>query len=65
MWLTQDLLWDRVRTLSHISILHEQGDTAFKQKLDEIVKGGDGKWNEKGEVAMHGITPFAWTTKLS
>lgn len=45
-------------------MLQDQGDTVFKEKFDGIVKGGDGEWNEKGEVAMHGVTPFAWTTKL-
>lgn len=45
-------------------MLVEQGDTDFKRRLDEIVKEGDGEWNEKGEIAMHGKTPFTWTTKL-
>jgi len=67
VWLTEERLWDRVRTLSHVSMLLEQGDKeGFKEKFDSIVKGeaNDGEWNERGEVAMHGVTPFAWTTKL-
>jgi hypothetical protein len=62
--LTPELLWDRVRTLSHVSMLVDQGDTEFKRRFDEIVKGDDGEWDEQGRVAVHGGTPFAWTKKL-
>ena len=64
IWLGHDALWDRVRTLSHIAVLKGQAKDDFKAAFDRIVTEGDGKWNEKGEVAMHGVTPFAWATRL-
>lgn len=36
----------------------------FKETFRELVKGGDGRWNQMGEVSVHGVTFYTWTTKL-
>lgn len=64
VWLTLDGLWDRVNTLSWIAVLEGNDRKVYREKFERIVKEGDGKWNEKGEVEVHGCTFYAWTTRL-
>ncbi|KJZ76685.1 hypothetical protein HIM_04021 [Hirsutella minnesotensis 3608] len=62
-WLTKDGLWERVKTLSQVATLSEEGGEAFKKRFDEVLGNGDGKWNS-GEVEFHGTTVYAWTARL-
>lgn len=64
IWLGLEALWDRVRTLSHIAMLQGEERDRFRAAFDKIVKEGDGRWNEKGEVATHGATTFSWTSRV-
>lgn len=62
--MSKKALWERVRTLSHVAVLEGMAKEDFRGRFDRIVDGGDARWNEKGELAIHGVTPFAWTTRL-
>jgi hypothetical protein len=62
--LTTNALWDRINTLSQPAILQGADKEAFRAKFAEILKGGDCDWNDAGEVLMHGMTHYAWTTRL-
>lgn len=64
IWLDREGVWDRVRTLSHVAMLQGEAREQFRAAFDRILAEGDGRWNEKKEIAMHGTTPFAWTTRL-
>ncbi|KAH7023081.1 S-adenosyl-L-methionine-dependent methyltransferase [Ilyonectria destructans] len=64
VWLTPEGLWDRINTLSWNAIREGEAKREFREKFDKILKGGDGKWNDKGEIEFHGSTFFAWTARL-
>lgn len=64
VWLTKERLWDRINTLSHVAVLEGADRAAFVARFEQILKDGDGDWNDKGEVEFHGATTFAWTTRL-
>ncbi|KYK60001.1 2-heptaprenyl-1,4-naphthoquinone methyltransferase [Drechmeria coniospora] len=64
VWRTKEALWDRLNTLSHIFVLPDAEKAAFKAKFEQILKGGDGNWNDKQEVEFHGATAYAWTKGL-
>lgn len=63
-WLSRDALWDRVNTLSQVMTLRGEERAAFRARFDDILREGDGEWNARGEVAFHGATVYAWTTRL-
>ena len=64
LWLTPQGLGERVKTLSHVALLEGEEAERFWTKFDETMKGKDTVWNERGEVEVHAVSPFAWTTKL-
>lgn len=63
-WLSKGGLWDRVNTLSQVFTLQGESKEAFKARFAEILRDGDGRWNAKGEIEFHGVTVYAWTTRL-
>jgi len=64
VWLTEDALWARLRTLSQIAVLKGAELDGAKKILDEALRMDDVERNEKGEVAVHGVTYYAWTDRL-
>lgn len=66
VWLSEDALWERVRTLSHVALLDEEGRKEGREVLRRALReeGNGVEWNERGEVACHGVTFFAWTDRL-
>ncbi|KAH7269892.1 S-adenosyl-L-methionine-dependent methyltransferase [Fusarium redolens] len=64
IWLTPDALWDRFDTLSWNKLRQGEERRLFKEKFDKIIKEGDAKFNEKGEIELHGCTFFVWTSRL-
>ncbi|TDZ34890.1 putative methyltransferase-like [Colletotrichum sidae] len=64
VWLTPEALWKRVSTLSQVALLRGERAAAFKAKFDEILAGESVERNGKGEVALHGVTYFAWSSRL-
>jgi hypothetical protein len=64
VWLSEDALWSRLQTLSHIAVLEGNELQKVKAAVEDALKGEDVERNEKGEVAIHGVTYFAWTDRL-
>ncbi|KAF0326218.1 putative methyltransferase [Colletotrichum sp. SAR11_59] len=64
VWLTPEAVWNRIRTLSQIAVLEGAAAKGFKDRFDEILAEETVEKNEKGEVALHGVTYFAWTSRL-
>ncbi|KAK0371200.1 methyltransferase [Colletotrichum limetticola] len=64
VWLTPEAVWNRLRTLSQVAVLEGARAAAFKAEFDAILGGESVERNEKGEVALHGVTYFAWTSRL-
>ncbi|KAI0432162.1 S-adenosyl-L-methionine-dependent methyltransferase [Xylaria sp. FL1042] len=64
MWLSEEALWARINTLSQIAVLKGEEREAAVDVFKNTLKGDDVERNEKGEIAAHGVTYFAWTDRL-
>ncbi|KAI0818024.1 S-adenosyl-L-methionine-dependent methyltransferase [Xylaria sp. FL0064] len=64
MWLSEEALWARINTLSQIAVLKGEAREAAVEVFKDTLKGDDVERNEKGEIAAHGVTYFAWTDRL-
>ncbi|KHO00080.1 uncharacterized protein MAM_02003 [Metarhizium album ARSEF 1941] len=64
VWLTKELLWERIQTLSQVAVLRDADRDAFRASFDGIMSEGDQVWNDKGEVEFHGFTVYGWTSRL-
>lgn len=63
LWLSDEKIWERYSTLSQIANLPDEKKAAIhEQVLGELKKHGER--NEKGEVAVHGVTYMAWTSRV-
>jgi len=63
-WLSEQALWDRLATLSQIAVLQGTELQKVKDVLAEALKGDDVERNDKGEIAVHGRTFIAWTSRV-
>lgn len=67
-WLTEEALWRRINTLSHVALLAAEEDGAGKRAGERVFREamamGDVVRNEEGEVECHGRTYFAWTGRV-
>lgn len=64
VWLSEDALWARINTLSQVAVLEGEEKEAGERVFREALTGEDVERNDKGEVALHGVTFFAWTDRL-
>lgn len=64
VWLSEDALWSRIGTLSQIAVLQGQERENASRVFKEALNGDDVERNEKGEIAVHGVTYFAWTDRI-
>lgn len=64
VWLTEEAVWERYHTLSQISIMKGEELEKTKNMIFDAMKGDDVERNAKGEVALHGVTFFAWTSRV-
>ncbi|KAH6682320.1 methyltransferase [Plectosphaerella plurivora] len=64
VWLTPEALWKRLATLSQVAMLKGEALDKFKARFDEILGEPSVERNEKGEVAVHGKTYFAWSSSV-
>lgn len=63
-WLTDDGVWARLSTLSQIANLDADKKEEVREMVFDALKGVDVERNEKGEVALHGATYLAWTSRV-
>ncbi len=64
VWLSEDALWSRLTTLSHVAILKGAQKEAAFRTVKETLQLGDVERNDKGEIAVHGHTYLAWTDRI-
>ncbi|KAH8675459.1 methyltransferase [Xylariales sp. PMI_506] len=64
VWLSEDALWARLNTLSQIAVLKGEDRENSIKLFKDVLQGNDVERNEKGEIAVHGLTYFAWTDRL-
>jgi hypothetical protein len=62
--LPKDVIWKRIRTLSQFAIL--EGDELGKREAEffEAINSSDTSVDKDGNVAVHGRTFFAWTSRI-
>lgn len=63
-WLSEDALWKRINTLSHVAMLEGDDKATAERIFREAMGMDDVVRNEKGEVECHGRTYFAWTDRM-
>ncbi|KAI0147962.1 S-adenosyl-L-methionine-dependent methyltransferase [Hypoxylon sp. NC0597] len=64
VWLSEEALSLRLNTLSQIALLKGEKREAYSKLLKEVLEGDDVERNEKGEIAVHGVTFFIWTDRI-
>ena len=63
VWLTDQGVWSRYATLSKIANLKREKLEAVKKQVAEALNGKEVERNDKEEIAVHGVTYFAWTSR--
>jgi hypothetical protein len=64
VWLTDEGVWSRYATLSQIANLKGEKLGAVRKQVADALKGDEVERNEKGEIAVHGVTHFVWTSRV-
>ncbi|KAL3417268.1 methyltransferase C25B8.09 [Phlyctema vagabunda] len=64
VWLSEQAIWDRYSTLSHIANTRGSQREQIHRDVFDAFKGDDVERNEKGEIAVHGVTYLAWTSRV-
>jgi hypothetical protein len=64
VWLTDEAIWSRYTTLSQIANLKEDRKEEVRKQVFEALKEAGVERNAQGEVAVHGVTYLAWTSRI-
>lgn len=66
VWLSDEAVWDRFSTLSQIANTEGDGEKFedIKKQVFEALKVDGTERNDAGEVAVHGRTYLAWTSRV-
>jgi hypothetical protein len=64
IWLTEEAIWSRFSTLSQIVNLDEEKREKVHQNILAALREDGVERNEKGDVALHGVTYLAWTSRV-
>ena len=64
VWLEDIAIWARFGTLSQVANLDKGKREKVRKRVFEALKGDDVERNDKGEVAVHGVTYLAWTSRI-
>lgn len=64
VWLSDEALLLRLRTLSQVAILQGKDKEDFDSKFWDIVKSPEAERNEQGLLPLHGGTTVAWTRRV-
>ncbi|KAG0651131.1 putative methyltransferase [Hyphodiscus hymeniophilus] len=64
VYLSDEGVWLRYTTLSQIANLSEVRKEEVRKTVFEALSGDDVERNEKGEIAVHGVTYLAWTSRV-
>ncbi|KAG9244576.1 methyltransferase [Calycina marina] len=64
VWLGDDAIWARFLTFSQIANQEDEEKEKIKQRVMKSLKDESTERNEKGEIAVHGVTYLAWTSRV-
>jgi hypothetical protein len=64
VYLTDEDIWSRFYTLSQIAILKGEELDKIKKQVFDTLRGEEVERNAAGEVALHGRTHLAWTSRV-
>ena len=64
VYLSDEAIWSRFFTLSQISVLKGEQLDGVKKQVFDALKGEGVERNAAGEVALHGRTHLAWTSRV-
>ena len=64
VWLTEQALWERYSTLSQIAVLEGEELKNTKETFTKALKDESVEKNDKGEIALHGVTYAVWTSRV-
>lgn len=64
VYLTDQQVWLRFSTLSQIANQEGEKKAEIKRTVFEALEDESTERNEKGEVAVHGVTHLAWTSRV-
>lgn len=64
VWLTDEKVWSRYSTLSQIANEPGEKKEEIRKRVLEVLKDPSTIRNADGEVAVHGATYLAWTSRL-
>ena len=64
VYLTEEGVWFRYSTLSQIANLDATRKEEVRKRLFDALRGNDVERNEEGEIAVHGVTYMAWTSRV-
>jgi hypothetical protein len=63
VWLTDEAVWSRYATLSMIANVDEDRKAEIRKELFDALEEDGVERNARGEVAVHGMTYLAWTSR--
>ncbi|CZR50732.1 uncharacterized protein PAC_00606 [Phialocephala subalpina] len=64
VWMSEEAIWGRYTTLSQIANLDENEREEVRKKVFTVLNEGDTERNDKGEIALHGVTYLCWTSRI-
>lgn len=64
VWMSEEAIWGRYTTLSQVANLDETKREEIRKQVSTVLKEGDTERNEKGEIALHGVTYLCWTSRV-
>lgn len=64
VWLMDEGVWSRYSTLSQVANQEGEKKAEIKHRVLEALNHESTVRNEKGEVAVHGVTHIAWTSRV-
>lgn len=63
VWLSDDALWLRLKTLSQIAVLEGEALDEFTGRFREVMGSGEVQRDEQGRVPLSGVTFYACAKK--
>lgn len=64
VYLTEEGVWSRYSTLSQVANLKAARKEEVRKRVFDALRDSDVERNEHGEVAVHGVTYLAWTSRV-
>jgi hypothetical protein len=64
VYMSDEAIWGRYTTLSQVANLDEERREEIRKQVLTALKEGDTERNERGDIALHGVTYLCWTSRV-